>query len=336
MLGRLLRPTATPPRSRKLVSTNVTQTGGAPLDPADRPARFAGIDVGGTTIKAVLVDGSGTVLEERRRATPRPGERIAERVTGAAAELIGEFAAAHGPLGGAGVVVPGVVDELAGVGVYSKNLGWHDAPFARLLSEALEIPVGFGHDVRAGGAAEAWLGAARGVRNSLFIAIGTGLSAAAIADGRMVSGDGYAGEIGHADVGHGEPCGCGLRGCLEVVASASGIANRYSARSGRSVGGADEVAALVRAGDPDATVVWGDALDGLAVAVRWSVYLLGTETVVLGGGLAQAPDLLLDPIAERVNEGLSYQRRPHIVAAALGDRAGALGAALLGMGGLSG
>lgn len=292
------------------------------------------VDVGGTDIKAARIAGVApdvSVLARRRRSTPRgaDGTGTAEAVVSAVAGLVTEFAA-EGPLDAVGVVVPGVVHN--GIGVFSANLGWRDFPFAATLREAVGLPVAFGHDVGAGGVAEHLLGAARNYRDVVVMPIGTGIAAALLLDGRLHTGGGYAGEVGHIDVGHGEPCGCGQTGCLEVRASSAAIARRYGERAGREVAGAAEVADLVRSGDPLAGAVWGEAVTALAKGVVTMTTLLGVEAVVFAGGLAMAGDLLLGPLGERIRELVTFQREPELRIAELGDEAGCLGAGLLAMG----
>ena len=191
------------------------------------------------------------------------------------------------------------------------------------------MPVAFGHDVRAGGLAEGTLGAARGVPDYLFLAVGTGIAAAVVLDGRPYSGRGYAGEIGHIVVDPDGPlCGCGARGCLESIASAAAIAEHYATRTGERVDAAT-VRERVVANDPDARVVWDGAIGALAGALAAYTSLLAPELVVVGGGLASAGDTLLVPLAAELDRRLRFQQRPQLVAAELGDQAGALGAALL-------
>jgi glucokinase len=241
--------------------------------------------------------------------------------------LVGELrAAAEHPVDAIGVVVPGIVDEAAGVGVYSANLGWADYPFRARLAAGTNLPTAFGHDVRAGGLAELRQGSARDLTNAVIMPIGTGIAAALVLDGRVSTAPG---EIGHVDVGHGDPCGCGQTGCVEARASSAAIARRFTARTGRHVDGAAEVAALLASGDKDAAAVWQEAVDALARGILLVAALLGPEAVVLGGGLALAGPLLTDPLGARLDELTTFQRRPELRPAALGDEAGCLGAALL-------
>ena len=228
-----------------------------------------------------------------------------------------------------GVVVPGIVDERRGLAVYSENVGWRNLPVRSLVERAAGLPVGFGHDVRAGTLAEWRLGAGRGFEDLVFVPIGTGVSAGIVVQGRLISGGGYAGEIGHVDVGHGESCPCGGRGCVEALASAAAIARRYAAVSGRPVAGAREVAERMVAGDPTARRIWNEATEALALALAWTSAVLAPQAIVLGGGLARSGSLLFEPLGQALGRHLGVVRRPQLVPASLQDDAGFLGAALL-------
>ncbi|WEH32328.1 ROK family protein [Streptomyces sp. AM 4-1-1] len=289
------------------------------------------LDVGGTGMKGALLDRDLKTLRTVRTTTPRrSGPDAVIAGIGAVLRDLDRSAAARGlTVRGAGVVVPGIVDEETRTAVHSANLGWRDLPLAALLEDASGLTVSLGHDVRAGGAAECRLGAARGVRDACFVPIGTGISAAVLRDGRPVRAHGYAGELGHVVVEPGgEPCSCGARGCLETVASAMAIGAAYSARSGRRVEGAAPVAAMLAQGDPDARFVWDRAVESLATALATVTTLLTPEIVVLGGGLAEAGGLLMYPLRASLARRLTFQRRPELVRAALGDMAGCLGAGL--------
>ncbi|GAA2815444.1 ROK family protein [Saccharopolyspora taberi] len=297
------------------------------------------VDVGGTEIKAALVDvgpDAAATLRQVRRRTPRgaDGPATADLVIDTVADIVSELRT--GDARAVGVVVPGIVDEQHGLGVFSANLGWRDEPLRDRLAERIDLPLAFGHDVRAGGLAEARFGAARGMRNVIVMPIGTGISAAMIFEGRIHSADGRAGEVGHVDIGHGEPCQCGGTGCVEAVASSAAVARRYTARTGTPVDGAAAVAAAVRDGDPDAVAVWHEAVDALARGLVTLTAVLAPEGIVLGGGLAMAGRLLTEPLAARLDDMLlPFHRRPRLELAELGDTAGCLGAALLATEGLS-
>ncbi|KQZ08990.1 ROK family protein [Agromyces fucosus] len=298
------------------------------LGPGDAVLAF---DVGGTDTKSALVDASGRVLGLRRTPTPLDPADPAGTIVASLAVLAREhLAAAPGivPVA-AGVSVPGLVDELTGVGMFASNLGWRDAPIRSLAEAALDLPVAFGHDVRAAGDAEHRLGAARGYGDVVVLAIGTGIASALVLDGHPYAGGGFAGEIGHSLADPlGERCPCGAIGCLETIASAGAIARRYSAATGTPVSGAREVLDAATAGDALARRVWDDAVEALAEAIARLVAVVAPEAVVIGGGLAQAGPALFGPLGARLDALLSFHRRPALVHAELGDDAGLLGTAL--------
>jgi glucokinase len=289
----------------------------------------AAIDVGGTSIKSALVAEDLRVLHTQREASRRVGgsvdvDQIAELI-----ERLRE-AAGDAEMCGVGVAAPGIIDEEHGIARAAVNLGWRELPLRSMLSEASGMPVALGHDVRTGGLAEFTVGAATGVRNAMFMPIGTGIAAAVLVDGHRLDADGYAGEIGHVVVDpQGTVCGCGIRGCLETVASAAHIARRYGEASGRPVDRAADVAEAVRAGDPAAVAVWDRAIEGLATALTIASTLFAPEIVAIGGGLAESGDTLLAPLREALVGRMSFQRMPKLVPASLGDNAGCVGSAIM-------
>ncbi|HZX02323.1 ROK family protein [Kribbella sp.] len=294
------------------------------------------VDLGGTRMKCGLVAADGAVLHRETRPTPRADARDGGRaVLDALLETVvelGQKATAEGHrVRAIGVVVPGVIDAEHGT-VGAENLEWVGTPVLAELKAAIteDVPVVLAHDVRAGGYAEFRQGALAGTTNSMFLPLGTGIAAAMIVDGSLVSGDGYAGELGHSKFIHGdaaELCACGQWGCLETVASAAALARRYAARTGRTVDGAREVMELLASGDPDAAQVWQDALTALVDALVLYTTLVAPTRIAIGGGLIGAGETLLQPLREGVHARLTFQREPEIVAAVLGEEAGMLGAA---------
>ncbi|WP_211356078.1 ROK family protein [Lapillicoccus jejuensis] len=292
----------------------------------------AAVDIGGTLTKAALVDEG--LLEVTRVSVPTPPDVAHDLGAHVSAVvdrlLVGATAAGRAVEAvGCGVVVPGLVDERAGVGLLSVNLGWRDLPIGDLVGVATGLPTVVGHDVRAGLVAETRLGAARGARHALFVPLGTGIAGALMVDGHVLTGGGWAGELGHVPVDpDGPPCPCGATGCLEVLASASAVSRAYRERTGRPAE-AREVAARVEAGEPDAVAVWSVAVSALARAVLATVTITGVDLVLVGGGLAQSGETLLAPLRREIDARRTFQRPPRVVHAALGDRAGCLGAACL-------
>ncbi|WP_433890157.1 ROK family protein [Streptomyces sp. CA-111067] len=293
------------------------------------------LDVGGTGMKAALIAADGTLLHEARRATNRERgpEAVVSGILGFADDLRAHGIREHGePAAAAGVAVPGIVDAANGIAVYAANLRWTDVPLRALLSERLGgVPVALGHDVRTGGLAEGRIGAGNGTDRFLFVPLGTGIAGAIGIDGRIEAGaHGYAGEIGHVVVRpDGPECGCGQRGCMEALASAAAVSRAWAAASGDPEADAADCARAVEAGDPRAVAVWGDAIDALAAGLVTGITLLDPRVLIIGGGLAEAGDILFGPLRAAVEARITFQKLPLIVPAALGDTAGCLGAGLL-------
>jgi glucokinase len=285
-------------------------------------------------MKAALVGDDGELLHRARRATGRergPAAVIATILDFAAelhaygVERYGEAAAA------AGIAVPGIVDEQRGIASYAANLGWRDVPLRALLTKRLGIPVALGHDVRTGGLAEGRIGAGKGADRFLFVPLGTGIAGAIGIDGRVEAGaHGFAGEIGHVVVRPGGiACPCGQRGCLERYASASAVSEAWAAAGGDPDADAADCAKAVVSGDPNAVRVWREAVDALADGLVTALTLLDPRTLIIGGGLAEAGEVLFQPLRDAVRRRVTFQKLPAIVPAALGDTAGCLGAGLL-------
>lgn len=300
---------------------------GVPGQPKARVERVAALDVGGTSIKAALIAADGAVLREARRSTgvQEGPQSTIDRIIGFAQDLVGTE-----PVRALGIGVPGVVDSAAGIARYAVNLGWHDVPFVQLLSDRLALPVVLGHDVRLGALAEAVRGAGAGAASVYFMAIGTGIAGGMVCQGRVDNGvSGQAGEVGHLVVRPDGPrCGCGNRGCLETIASASRIGLAYGELTGTPAS-AREVAGLLRTGDAAAEQVWGEAIDALADALAAVTVLQDPGMFVIGGGLSLAGEALTMPLATALADRLTFRTAPPIVVSELGDRAGLIGAALL-------
>lgn len=310
------------------------------------PPYFAGVDVGGTGIKVGLFSQDGELGLEFRVPTPRedgPDATVAAvltAVTDAVARGVGRFGTRPAAVG---LAVLGLIDEAAGIATASAATGWRDVPLRALVQQAVSVPVGFGHDLRAAAMAEARLGAGRGLASFLFVALGTGIGSALVLNGEpLPAAHGRAGEIGHIPVcGHDDPCPCGAAGCLETVASARSIAARYARRLGRGPGAdasaaptaaqptAALVADLVQRGDADAVAVWADAVEALAEVLAGCVAMVDPAAIVIGGGLARSGELLLAPLGKALKARLAFGPPPPVTVAALGDRAALVGAGLL-------
>jgi len=305
---------------------------------------WVGIDLGGTKIYAVVFDG-GNVLAEGKAKTPTQGGPLA--VVDAMAAVVRGL----GPISevsGVGVGAPGVIDPVQGTVRQAPNLpGWME-PFgvAEALSAALDgVPVAVDNDVNVGTLAEHRLGAGEGALNLLGVFAGTGIGAGVVLDGVLRRGPtGAAGEIGHMIVRRGgRLCGCGGRGHLEAYAGRASMERRardlerkgrdtvlVDLAPGRRMTSGVFVKALA-AGDAVATELIDDAVGALGVAIASAVSLLDIPLVVVGGGLA---DRLGPPFVAQVEQACLadvFPRNPdlRIVPAALGDRGGSIGAALM-------
>ena len=179
----------------------------------------AAIDVGGTSIKAALVSDELAVLKTFSAPTPK-SDPTGAATAAVIAEIVRALAKVE-PVSAVGFAVPGSLNEEDGIARWTGNLGWRDLPIREIVQSAVNLPVAFSHDVRVGAVAELRSGAAKNFQQSIFIPIGTGIAAALVIDGKIRNSDGYAGEIGHLNVGHDIPCVCGLEGCLETISSAA-------------------------------------------------------------------------------------------------------------------
>jgi glucokinase len=275
-----------------------------------------GVDVGGTTIKWVVLDGESVVGQGHR---PTPGDDEAA-VLAAIADL-----AATERAESVGVALPAVIDAKAGATLVVPNLPgeWRGLAVVARLQDALGVPVAVCNDGRALTNAEWLLGAARGCRDAVVLALGTGVGGGIVSDGRIVRGPrGQAGELGHIPVEPtGERCGCGAVGCLETVAGA-----RALVRAGGR--GPELIVEAARRGDAEARGVLARAGTAIGRAFAALAVCLNPEVFVVGGGLAPALDLMRPAIEAQLDPRTSLTGTTPIVPSALGLHAGAIGAAL--------
>lgn len=301
-----------------------------------------GVDIGGTKVLGVAVDGAGAVTADRRVPTPR-GEGA---VLGAVFEMVEALGAAGAV--GVGVGAPGLVDRDGVLHVAANLPGVGDLDVGGAL--ARRFPgrrIRVDNDATCAAWAEHRIGSARGVADAVLVTLGTGIGGGLVTGGRLVRGaHGFAGEVGHMVVDpHGPPCPCGKRGCWERMASGSGLGRlgREAAEAGRArrivelAGGdpgavrGEHVTGAAAEGDEEAGAVMADFAWWLALGLANLAELLDTELFVIGGGLAESGEILLAP-TRRAFAGLvqgAAARAVGIVPAMLGEQAGAIGAALL-------
>jgi glucokinase len=276
-----------------------------------------GVDVGGTTIKWVVLDDE-SVIRQGQRPTPVDDEA-------AVLEAIAGLAPTEGRVESVGVALPAVIDATAGVTLVVPNLPgeWRGLAVVERLQDALGVPVVVCNDGRALTNAEWLIGAARGRRDAIVLALGTGVGGGIVSDGRIIRGPrGQAGELGHIPVDPtGERCGCGAVGCLETVAGARALV--------RAGGRAPElIVEAARRGDAAARGLLARAGTAVGRAFAALAVCLNPELFVVGGGLAAALDLMRPAIEAQLQERTSLTGTSPIVPSALGLHAGAIGAAL--------
>ncbi|HJT55002.1 MAG TPA: ROK family protein [Ktedonobacteraceae bacterium] len=290
-----------------------------------------GIDVGGTEFKGAVINRQGHIRKKERRSAQR--ERGSEAVINAILDFASDLSQVTGEsrVVGAGVAVPGLVDEQNGVALLSVNLGWKDVPLRNLLEERLGLKAVVGHDVRTASIAEGLIGAARGSDDYVLVTLGTGIGASVVLHGVPYLGaHGSAGELGHIVIQpDGPKCSCGRRGCLETLASASAVVQHYRdlTHCANDVTTRD-VAERVNQGDEAAGQVWRQAVEALGMGLANYVTLLDPERIVIGGGMADAGQMLFDPLKAVLAREICFEPVPSVLPAALGNDAGYLGAAL--------
>jgi glucokinase len=300
----------------------------------------AGIDVGGTKCLGVVIDGAAAVVREERMATPRGAEALVD--------VLGELVGALGPFDTLGIGVAGLVTR-QGIWRAAPNVvGIRDVPIGARLAERIGRPVHVDNDATCATLAEWRRGAAVGATDVVLVTLGTGIGGGLVSEGRLVRGaNGFAGEPGHMVVDpNGPPCVCGRRGCWERFASGSGLARlaREAATGGRldrvvALAGEDSelvrgehVQAAARDGDPEATAVIDQWAWWVALGLVNLANILDPQILLMGGGLATAEDLLLEPVRHHFGDLLyAPGSRPHpgIEMTRLGEHSGAIGAALL-------
>jgi glucokinase len=306
-----------------------------------------GLDLGGTKILAALVDTSGSVVRHEAIATEAADgpERVIERIYDLLkSQLSGPLASGVRAIG---LCSPGPIDAQSGVVVLPPNLpGWTNVPLRRLVTERFGLPTTLEKDVNAAAFAELRCGAGRGFEHAVYVAAGTGIGGALVVGGEIVRGTGFAGEIGHMRlVADGGPtCGCGATGCLEALASGTGIARAASELAsadldfplhprlaeGRALSAGDVVAAA-EAGDERSAEIIRAAGRYLGLGIASLINLMSPEVVIVGGGLLALGDRYIGP-ARSAAEKSSYVQglRPaRIAITPFPETAGALGAALI-------
>jgi glucokinase len=303
-----------------------------------------GVDIGGTKTAVLVVDSDGVVVD--RALCPTPGHD-ADEIERAVARLAAELRARHEVVA-VGVGAAGYIDAAGDTVLAATHLAWVDEPLRAKLEARTGLPVHVENDATAAAWAEHRFGAGRGCDPMLMVTVGTGVGGGIVVGGGLLRGwTGVGAEIGHTVLERdGRPCACGDRGCLEQYASGKALVREARAMAADHEGVAHALLALA-GGDPQAIegpMVTAAARDGDLVAVR-SLALVGTalgrgiaslvnvldpQRVVVGGGVADAGELLLGPAREEMAKhvvGRAHRALPELVGAELNNAAGAVGAA---------
>ncbi|MEQ3552229.1 ROK family protein [Pseudonocardia nematodicida] len=306
-----------------------------------------GVDVGGTSVRAGVVDADGVVRDTASAPTPRTDDALEAAIAGVVDELRGRY-----PVRAVGLALAGFVDAPRGLVRYAPHLSWRDAPVAARIGDRLGgLPVVVEHDANSAALAERRYGAAAGASSAVLVALGTGIGGALLHDGELFRGaHGVAPEFGHLRVvPGGRACACGKRGCwerycsgtalattaLEMISAAdapgpSALARRAAADPGSITG--KRVADAAREGDPIARAAVRDLGTWLGEGLSLIADLFDPDLVVVGGGVSASAPLFLDAAREhyaRVATGAGHRPLARIRTAQLGAGAAVVGAAVL-------
>lgn len=307
---------------------------------------YAGIDLGGTTIKGALVTESGEIL--RKKSIPTGGERPHREVVLDMANLVKDLMAEEGlpmsKLMSVGIGSPGAIDPINGKIIFAGNFAdFRDVPMVSIMQEVLTgIPIYLENDANVAAYGESLFGAGRGAKNVVMITLGTGLGGGIIIDGKIYSGSFFGGaEMGHqVIVADGWQCTCGRKGCWETYSSVTGLirlAKIYAAKhpqsplnediehlDGRRIFNAD------LAGDAAAQEALKDYYHYLGIGLANTINVFQPEFLILGGGPSGQGDQLLIPVTEETRKGVfAGNMKTKLVLAQLGNDAGVIGAAML-------
>ena len=307
-----------------------------------------GIDVGGTNVKIALVNDKGNIIYSNSIPTRAEMgyEYTINNMKEAISELLKETKSEAKSIEGIGFGFPGQIDYKKGIVRLAPNIpGWVEVPIAEIIEKEFGIPTRVDNDVRCAALGELNYGAGKGCENLICITVGTGIGSGLVINGKLVRGaSNAAGELGHIKLDmHGGPlCGCGDRGCLEAFASGPSIvalAEEYikggKSTKYRELANPDITPYIVseaaKQGDPVAKRIFTIVGEYIGIGLASVVNLLNPEKIIIGGGVAAAGDILLNPIKENlIKRAMPIAASAvEIVPAQLGNSAGVIGASLL-------
>lgn len=311
-----------------------------------------GIDIGGTNIKAGVLNTEGEILLTKSIKTEadRGADYVLEKIKDLIFDMIEKTQISRDEVIGIGMGIPGPTNTDTGVVNFCPNMkGWKNYRAAEVLSAKTGFEVKIGNDVNVITLGEMWKGAAVGYKNVLGITLGTGIGGGLVVGGKLISGfTGAAGEVGHIKVEkNGKLCGCGQKGCWEAYASATGLIREAASRLAVSKDNklwehtngeiakieAKDIFDFAREGDKFCINLVEYEVEYLAFGLATLVNTMNPEIVVIGGGISLAGDILFEALLEKLNE---YTLEValygvNVVPAKLGNDAGIVGAAALFM-----
>ncbi|HEX6548624.1 MAG TPA: ROK family protein [Candidatus Dormibacteraeota bacterium] len=282
---------------------------------------IAGIDLGGTQVRVALAEDDGEIVhsDKTRTGLLKTPQAMVDWTAAAIHRRLGRK-----KLRAVAIGAPGPIDTTRGILSNPPNLpGWQNSPLERMLRDALGCPAHLENDANLAGVGEYHRGAGRGSRNMVYITWSTGVGGGLIVNGQLLSGShGSAGEVGHMIIDPDGPLdGCGQRGCLEVFTGG----RQMQAHTGES---AAEIFAAAEEGDHEAKAIVDRAAYYMGLALINVTNLIDPDIIVIGGGVTRSWKLVA-PTLEQVLRSSPFirpERRPKIRRAALGDRAGQVGA----------
>lgn len=309
-----------------------------------------GIDIGGTGIQVGVVDEQGNIEKMKSIKTRQdlPFNEQVHQMAECVLDTLADSAYTLNDVFSVGVGIPGIADQKTGDIIKCTNLGWHYLPFRKEFMRWIDKPVYIDNDANVAALAESVAGVSANTSSSVFITIGTGIGSGIILNGKIWNGfHGIGGEFGHTVIVlDGEPCTCGSRGCLERYCSATAIirmareevAIHPESKMLEMVDGNPEkihakiVFDAAHAGDTTAQSLMERYISYLSQAIANIVNFLDPEVIVLGGGVSNAGDFLLNGVRENFPKFVNFrdQPLPDVRIAKLGAEAGIIGAAMLG------
>lgn len=310
-----------------------------------------GVDLGGTSIKVGLVDDNGKILLQNSRLTKvkRGVDPIIQDIIEQIEEILEQSNTSMDVLRFIGIGVPGLVEVKTGRIIYITNMFWENVCLGEIIRKYFNKPTFVDNDATVAGLAEKIVGSTKGISNSVFITLGTGVGGGLIINDKVYSGGhGWGSEIGHMVVGENfYTCNCGQNGCWETFVSATAII-RYAKKRieegmkdsliVRSIHGNLEkldgkvIFDAAKQGDVLAIEVVNRFIEYLAIGMVNIYNILDPECIVIGGGLSKAGDFILQPLRKEVGKKIFSKKVKYgdIMVATLGNNAGIIGAAFLG------